>query len=339
MLTPLEKDEEFGTHPVDFVLSVPGTRDRWLAVCFSTLGDGDSDDQVAALLTSLRWHGDDIPLGAGSAGVSSMRLGRGRAGQPDLNEDPADETVTSELGWARVDVDMRRWIPLPLAFPDGHDRDSWAATAAAAWSEQWELPADSAEIERLATMIRLIHERANVRVKCHQIWIYLPDRFTAPLPVFIAIWRQSGERDRRLRLLAGADDKSGAHKPQMAEVTTEHLGTGLRVLRHRAPDKGQLLALLGYAFRVEEHKTDLQVFTVTSDLRALTTASDDIERLVQGILTIWYLNWVQDTYPLWVLRLIGLMLPAMYVGDFVFGHPIVRHGYGPTQLVRPRPTR
>jgi hypothetical protein len=69
----------------------------------------------------------------------------------------------------------------------------------------------------------------------------------------------------------------------VAEVTTEHLGTGLRVLRHQARGKGQLRAFLGYAFRVEEHETDLQVFTFTSDLRALTTAGDDIERLVQGI--------------------------------------------------------
>ena len=49
----LEEDGEFGTHQVDYVLSVPGTRDRWLAVYFSTLGGGNPDDQVAALLTGL----------------------------------------------------------------------------------------------------------------------------------------------------------------------------------------------------------------------------------------------------------------------------------------------
>lgn len=49
----LEKGEEFGTHQVDYVLSVPGTRDRWLAVYFATLGGGTPDDQVAVLLTSL----------------------------------------------------------------------------------------------------------------------------------------------------------------------------------------------------------------------------------------------------------------------------------------------
>jgi len=212
-----------------------------------------------------------------------MRLGRGRGERPDSDGDPADETVTSELGWVRVDVDVRRWIPCPVVFPDGYDRDSWAKTAAAAWSEQWGLPAESDEVERLTTMLRAIHERATMRVKCHQIWVYLPDRFTAPLPVFIAIWRQSGERDRRLRLLTGADDKSSARKPQVAEIATERLGTGLRVLRQQVRDKGQLRALLGYAFRVEEHETDLQVFTATSDLRGLTAAGDDIERLVRGI--------------------------------------------------------
>ena len=49
----LEKADEFDTYQVDYVLSVPGTRDRWLAVYFATLGGGKPDDQVAALLTSL----------------------------------------------------------------------------------------------------------------------------------------------------------------------------------------------------------------------------------------------------------------------------------------------
>jgi hypothetical protein len=211
-----------------------------------------------------------------------MRLGRGE--RHDLDDDPANETAPSELGWARVDVDGRRWIPLPLAFPDGWDRDSWAMTAATAWAQQQGLSAGNPEVERLAAMIGGIHKSANIRVRCHQIWIYLPDRFTAPLPVFMAIWRQSGQdRDRRLRLLTGADDKSGVRKPQVTEVATEHLGAGLRVLRQHVRGKGQLQAFLCYAFRVEEHETDLQVFTITSDLRALTAAGDDIERLVQGI--------------------------------------------------------
>jgi hypothetical protein len=213
-----------------------------------------------------------------------MRLGRGRGDQPDdLHDDPADETAPTELGWVRVDVDMRQRIPLPLAFPDGYDRDSWAMTAAVAWSQQRGLPAESPEVDRLATMIRAVHKGANLRVRCHQIWIYIPDPFTTPLPVFVAIWRQSGDRDRRLRPLTGADGKSGARKPQVTKVTTEHLGTGLRVLRQRVRDNGQLQAFLAYAFRVEEHETDLQVFAAAPSQLALMAASADIKGLVEGM--------------------------------------------------------
>lgn len=212
-----------------------------------------------------------------------MRLGLGRGEQPDPQDDPADETVPSELGWVKVNVDMSRWVPSPLAFPDGYDRDSWAMTAAVAWSQQWGLLAESPEVGSLATMIRGIHQSANVRVKCHQIWIYVPDLFTTPLPVFIAIWRQSGDRDRRLRLLTGADDKSRGCKPQVAKVATRNLGTGLRVLRQGIQDNGQPLVFLCYGFRVEEHETDLQVFTVTSEMFVLTAASHDIKLLVEGI--------------------------------------------------------
>ena len=57
--------------------------------------------------------------------------------------------------------------------------------------------------------------------------------------MFIAIWRQSGERRRRLRLLTGADDKSST----VTKVATERLGTGLRVLRQRAQgNNGQPVA-------------------------------------------------------------------------------------------------
>jgi hypothetical protein len=211
-----------------------------------------------------------------------MRLGRGRGGQPDRSEDPADETVTSELGWIRVESDTRLWIPCPLIFPDGYDLDSWATAMATAWWEQSGLVYHDDVIGKLAAMLRMVHGGYE-RVRCHQIWTYLRDPGIPPHPVFIGIWKQAGDRDRRLRLLTGADDKSSVHKPQITQVTTGHLGTGLRVLCQRARDKGRLQTLLSYAFRVEEHETDLQVLTSSSDPRALTTASDDIERLVQGI--------------------------------------------------------
>jgi hypothetical protein len=102
--------------------------------------------------------------------------------------------------------------------------------------------------------------------------------------VYITAWKQQGGRDQRLRLLSGADDADSVRKPQVAKVTTSQLGTGLRTVRYRAQDdQGSLLCILSYAFRVEEHETDLEVFTASTDLRALTAAGDDIERFVQSI--------------------------------------------------------
>ena len=191
--------------------------------------------------------------------------------------------MTSELGWVKVDVHPRQWIPLAFAFPDGYDLDSWATTAATAWLAQFD-PVESPEVERLATMIRAIHSSATAHLQCHQIWIYLPDWITTPLPVFIAIWRQSGERRRRLRQLTGADDKSSMPKPRVTKVATERLGTGLRVLSQRVQGKnGQPVAMLAYAFRVEEHETDLQIFAYASDPLPLMAAGADIKRLVEGI--------------------------------------------------------
>jgi hypothetical protein len=55
----------------------------------------------------------------------------------------------------------------------------------------------------------------------------------------------------------------------------------------------------------------------------LGTPAGLIPAFIGGIiLTTWYLSWVQSANPVWVLPLIGLMLPAMYVGGFIFGHPL-----------------
>jgi hypothetical protein len=211
-----------------------------------------------------------------------MRLGRGRGEQPDPGDDPANWTGPSEMGWVSADPDTRLWIPCPVAFPDGYDLDSWATAMSAGWWEQSGLSYTGEMVGQLATMLRMVHG-AYQRVRCHQIWIYLRDPGIPPHPVFVGIWQQAGDRDQRLRLLTGADDKSNVRKPQVAKVTTERLGTGLRVLRQQARDDGRIRVLLGYAFRVEEHETDLQVFTSSSDPRSLTLASDDIERLVHGM--------------------------------------------------------
>jgi hypothetical protein len=51
---PLPSSEiESGSRRVDYLLAVPGSPDRWLAIAFSTLGGGDPDDRVAGILVML----------------------------------------------------------------------------------------------------------------------------------------------------------------------------------------------------------------------------------------------------------------------------------------------
>jgi hypothetical protein len=200
----------------------------------------------------------------------------------EMSEDGAPASQTSEKGWVQARGDTRFWIPCPAGFPPGTDRDSWARMMAAAWWEQSGRTYPATAIEQLAAMLRRIHEQGYAQVPCHQIWIYLRDPAVPPLPVLIGIWKMQGERNERLRALSGADDAVSTRPPEVTELATENLGTGIRALRYRMRESGAL-AMVGYAFRSEGFETDIQISTATRDLRQLGTAIIDIEELIRGI--------------------------------------------------------
>lgn len=199
-----------------------------------------------------------------------------------MNQDTAPPEQTSEKGWVRAQSDNRSWIPCPLTLPEGYDRDSWSRLMAKAWWDQSGLTYTPAAVEPLAAMIARIHARLYATVPCHQVWIYLRDPGAAPLPVTIGIWKMHGERDKRLRLLSGADDASSTRPPDVTEFVTGNLGGGIRALHYRQRDSG-LMTLLGYAFRDERLETDLQISTATSDPRLLSMALAVIDTFVHGI--------------------------------------------------------
>ena len=191
---------------------------------------------------------------------------------------------TSEKGWLRVDLESPFWIPCPVAFPDGMTREAWATEAAGAWWQQSGLTYTPTAVGQLAQMLALAQEHGYARVPCHQIWIYLRDPATPPLPVHIGIWSSEGEREQRFRLLAGADDRASVRKPEVSEVETANLGGGLRVLRYRKSRKGALVGLLAYAFRSQECETDLQILAGSNSLSELTAAYGDIDDFVRGLI-------------------------------------------------------
>jgi hypothetical protein len=199
-----------------------------------------------------------------------------------MSEAGATASQTSEKGWVQAHGDRHCWIPCPAGFPDGHDRDSWAAMMAGAWWEQSGLTYTATAVEQLAAMLRRIHEQGYAKVPCHQIWIYLRDPAVPPLPVHIGIWKMQGERYTRLRSLSGADDTASTRPPEVTELMTDNLGTGIRAMRYRMRESGAL-AMVGYAFRSQGFETDVQISTATRDLRQLGTAISHIDGFVRGI--------------------------------------------------------
>lgn len=48
-----DREIEFGSRRVDYVIPVPGQPEQWLIAAFSTLGSGDPDGEHARLLAGL----------------------------------------------------------------------------------------------------------------------------------------------------------------------------------------------------------------------------------------------------------------------------------------------
>jgi len=191
--------------------------------------------------------------------------------------------LTSKKGWVRNNCDLRIWIPCPYRFPEGLDRDSWAAAMAEGWWEQTGVKYAPEAVRRLASMLRVLHQEGYENVPCHQIWAYYRDVTVPPLPLHIGIWMMRGDREQQLLSLSGAADPDAVRTPVVTRFATESLGDGFRTMRHTRYDRKKVCGMLGYAFRSEQFETDVQVMTGTPDLRQLQRAMGDIETFVRGM--------------------------------------------------------
>ena len=189
--------------------------------------------------------------------------------------------LISEKGWVRPQADSRFWIPCPEFLPPEHDAATWYTMLAEEWWDRSGLPYRPVSVEALAAMIERAHG-GYARVPVHQIWLYLRDPAVPPLLVHVGIWKMHGERAARLRFLTAADKAGSTRPPEVTEFAVDHLGTGIRVLQYRTGKKG-VVALVGYAFRVEELETEVQISSATPDLRQLANALDDIDEWVRGL--------------------------------------------------------
>ena len=100
-----------------------------------------------------------------------------------------------------------------------------------------------------------------------------------PLPVFLNIWKSADDKDTVLHGLAGADAPGVVRPPSIENVSTGHLGSGLRVYRvtRPDPDSPELLGIIAYAFRCEEYATDIHLQAVSYDLGFLQACLDGLD--------------------------------------------------------------
>jgi len=104
--------------------------------------------------------------------------------------------------------------------------------------------------------------------------------------VYLGVWKPEHDKDAQLRVLTRADDARTARSPITDEFVTPDLGIGLRTLRHKQHDDGSLFAALRYAWRSEEHETDLQLWASSDDLGLLQRAIPDIDDFARAITVI-----------------------------------------------------
>jgi hypothetical protein len=203
-----------------------------------------------------------------------MKRGRGR------NAALAEEAwrLLSQRGWVEVDCNRSIWIPFPMILPKGWTKATWAATFAEwSWSASGE-PHSQADLYRLAQQLSFLYDGMFEDSSCMLAWLHLSSPRLLPLPLRAGIWATRGERTERLRALTNADDPAAVEPPVVTEFWTEHLGSGLKTIRHlRIPDDQALAVAVNYAWRSEELETDLRLFASCDDLGRLQRAIPDIE--------------------------------------------------------------
>lgn len=191
------------------------------------------------------------------------------------------------------------WIPAPAIMPDGYDVNRWAQEfASAAWAESG-LPYGPSRVDLLEAQLALLYEGSYGRIPCHDMYMQIPDPQMVPLPAYIANLVAEGDREARLRMLSMADDPAAIEPPLVEEFTTDGMGTGLRVLRHfglgdnadppedRADGtQGQLGVGLSYAWRSEQYKTDVRLFSNADDWGRLQCAIPDLDALARSL--VWF---------------------------------------------------
>lgn len=203
----------------------------------------------------------------------------------EQGEPGAQQVTMSKKGWIKVEFNKAIWVPCPVTFAPGVDRETWAAGYARACWENSGLKYGKRPVAALAKTFAHIHESAYSTLPCHLALIHVRDPRAVPLLVCFGVWSAVGDRQDQIRTLAGADAPGVMKPPIVTDFPTEALGDGLKVMCYFQKTAG-VSGTLSYAWRSEEFETAVRLFTGTPDLGRLEGAMDDLDELARAITVI-----------------------------------------------------
>lgn len=182
-----------------------------------------------------------------------------------------------------VDLDTDVWIGLPNewteeTWPDHRD---WAREIAdLVWTGAEPGPGEPGP-DHLALGLAMLAESPLVAHPARSAYLWLPGPTIDVLPVFLEVYVAEDDRDATLRALTRADEPA-LREPQVEPFVSEHLGEGIRVLRHVAdPQTDDVATTLSHAWRAGG--LDVLLWMTTFDAPLAARATDDVDDLARGL--------------------------------------------------------
>ncbi|MEV2193742.1 hypothetical protein AB0I02_22570 [Streptomyces phaeochromogenes] len=198
--------------------------------------------------------------------------------------------------WPIIDIeyiDAYSWVIIPpragtsAPFEEWEDIETWCREYAVdLWADR-ELDPGANGVDFVSGTLARCAEAFCPPGTEHWLFLHLDHPTDTPLPVCAAIGPSLGPDEETLRALTDADDPNAIERPVVKPFKSDRLGKGMTTFRYvQQDDSAHLLACVRYAWQVEEHGTDVVMWTATDDVARLMSAGDALEELAKS-LAIW----------------------------------------------------
>ncbi|WP_432099508.1 hypothetical protein [Streptomyces sp. WAC 04229] len=186
-----------------------------------------------------------------------------------------------------TDSDPTIWLGMPIADGRGasRERKKWARrTSELVWSLAQDPPEGKGEIKELARQLEATAELLPQKVPVHQVFIYLPDPRRDFLNFLVHIDQSEGNTESTLASLVQKDAPGAIQDPEVIDFDTEHLGRGMRSIRHFVSSKaGSICCSVNYAWRIESEGIDLVVRTISENIGWVTANVDEFDSFARSL--------------------------------------------------------